>query len=200
MHVEPAIGLVSKEAAETQEKSSSSLPPKKCWKTSSQGPDKVKLKQAMPIILSTSVRLHQTGVPSHYVSERVGSKETMGSEKQSVYRCMFSGCDYVMAQHAQCHTHVCCKHLGVCVQCRLCPHRSYRSVDIQKHLKIVHRDEEDRWFEPTPELEGDIVEVSSNTLRANIALIKSEPSPITEEDDDEDDEEDWVYCVFIVLS
>ena len=180
---------MSKEVAETQEKSSS-LPPKKCQKMSSQGLDKVKLKQATPIIPSTSVRLHQTGVPSHYVSERMGSKETTGSEKQSVYRCMFSGCDYVTAQHAQCHTHVCCKHLGVCIQCRLCPRQSYRSVDIQKHLKIIHRDEEDRWFEPTPELEGDIVEVSSNTLRANIALINSEPSPVTEEDDNEDDEED----------
>ena len=185
---EPAVGLVSKEAAETQEKSSSSLPPKKCQKTSSQGPDKVKLKQATPIIPSTSIGLHQTGVPSHYVSERVGSKETMGSEKQSVYRCMFSGCDYITAQHAQCHTHVHCKHLGV--QCRLCPHQSYHSVDIQKHLKIVHRDEEDHWFEPTPELEGDIVEVSSDTLRANIALVKSEPSPVTKEDDNEDDEDD----------
>ena len=114
----------------------------------------------------------------------------MGSEKQSIYRCMFSGCDYVTAQHAQCHTHVCCKHLGVCIQCCLCPRWSYCSVDIQKHLKIIHRDEEGHWFEPTPELEGDIVEVSSNTLRANIALVKSEPSPVTEEDDDEDDEED----------
>ena len=92
-------------------------------------------------------------------------------------------------QHAQCHTHVSRKHLGICVQCRLCPRRSFRLVDIQKHLRDVHHDAESQWFESTPELEGDIVEVSSETLQANIALVKQEPSlPIEEED--EDDEED----------
>ena len=62
-------------------------------------------------------------------------------------------------------------------------------MDIQKHLRDVHRDAESQWFEPTPKLEGDIVEVSSETLQANIALVKQEPSPPTE-GEDEDEEED----------
>ena len=131
-NAKPAAGLVAKEAAEEQERSSSSVPPKKQHKKSSQGPSKVKLKLATPIIPSTTVGLHQTGVPGHYVSEHAGSQD------QSVYRCMYVGCDYVTAQHAQCHTHMHCKHLRVCIQCRLCPCRSYRSVNIQRDLRDAH--------------------------------------------------------------
>ena len=61
-------------------------------------------------------------------------------------------------------------------------------MDIQKHLWDVHHDAESQWFESTPELKGDIVEVSSETLQANIALVKQEPSlPIEEDEDDEED-------------
>ena len=70
------------------------------------------------------------------------------------------------------------------------PVEAYRSVDIQRHLRDVHRDRENDWFEPTPDLEGDIVEVSSDTLKANIALVKQEPATPTEEEDEEDYEED----------
>ena len=158
----PATGLVTKEAVEEQERSSSSVPPKKQHKKLSQGPDKVKLKLATPIIPSMTVGLHQTGVPGCYVSKHAGSQD------QSVYRCMYAGCDYVTTQHAQCHTHVCHKHLGVCIQCRLCPHRSYRSVNIQRHLRDVHQDQEDCWFEPTPDLEGDIVECLQTPSRPTL--------------------------------
>ena len=61
-------------------------------------------------------------------------------------------------------------------------------MDIQKHLRDVHRDAESQWFEPTPKLERDIVEVPSKTLQANIALVKQEPSPPTEEDEDEEED------------
>ena len=179
----PATGLVAKEVVEEQERSSSLVPPKNRCKKSSQGPNKLKLKLATPIFPSMTVGLHQTGVPSCYISERAGS------QGQSVYRCMYAGCDYVTAQHAQCHTHVHRKHLRVCIQCRLCPHRSYRSVNIQKHLRDIHQDQEDCWFEPTPDLEGDIVEVSSDTLKANIALVKQEAITLTEEEDEEDGED-----------
>ena len=117
--------------------------------------------------------LHQTGVPGHYISECAGSQD------QSVYRCMYVGCDYVTTQHAQCHTHMHCKHLRVCIQCRLCPCRSYRSVNIQRHLRDIHQDQEDHWFEPILDLEGDIMEVSSDTLKANIALVKQEDVTLT---------------------
>ena len=45
--------------------------------------------------------------------------------------------------------------------------------------------DEDKWFEPVPELEGDIVEINEATLQANIALVKEEKPD--EEDEDDDD-------------
>ena len=63
-----------------------------------------------------------------------------------------------------------------------CDCHSFRSVDIQKQLKDVHMNDEDKWFEPVLELEGDIVEINEATLQANIALVK-EKKP---EDDDDD--------------
>ena len=96
------------------------------------------------------------------------------------------GCPYSTAQFAQCCTHIHRKHLGVCIKGRLCDHHSFRSVDIQKHLKDVHINDEDKWFEPVLELEGDIVEINEATLQANIALVKEEKP---EEDEDDDDDE-----------
>ena len=46
--------------------------------------------------------------------------------------------------------------------------------------------DEDKWFEPVPELEGDIVEINEATLQAKIALVKEEKP---EEDEDDDDDE-----------
>ena len=45
--------------------------------------------------------------------------------------------------------------------------------------------EEAKWFELVPELEGDIIKVNEATLQANIALVKEEKAD--EEDDDRDD-------------
>ena len=120
--------------------------------------------------------LHQTGVPKKYISE------TASAEGQLIYKCMHPGCPYSTAQFAQCCTHIHRKHLGVCIKCQLCDHCSFRSVDIQKHLKDVHMNNEDKWFEPVPELEGDLVEINEATLQVNIALVKDEKP-----DDDDDD-------------
>ena len=57
---------------------------------------------------------------------------------------------------------------------------------IQKHCRIVHRDEEAEWFKPVPAPEGDIIEITKDTLEANIALIKKEVNPEDEDDNDED--------------
>ena len=48
---------------------------------------------------------------------------------------------------------------------------------------------EDKWFEPVPELEGDIVEKNEATLQANIALVKEEKPEKDEEDEENDDDE-----------
>ena len=61
-------------------------------------------------------------------------------------------------------------------------------MDIQKHRCVIHRDQEAEWFEPVPMLEGDIEEITEETLRENIALIKKESTDIKDNDDDEEEE------------
>ena len=63
-------------------------------------------------------------------------------------------------------------------------------MDIQKHYNIMHRDQEVEWFEPIPTLEGDIIKITEETLKANIALVKKEVLAEEEEDDDDDDPPD----------
>ena len=94
----------------------------------------------------------------------------------TVYRCKFESCAYTAAQYAQCCMHIRRKHLGVCIKCHLCDRRSYRLVDIQKHMNTVHLNAESEWFEPIPDLEGDIIEINEDTFHANIALVKCEPT------------------------
>ena len=147
--VKPASGIMTKDADVA--KMHGEAPPSKRRKKSSQGPDKCKLAQAIPMTPSTTMRFHQTGVAKNQVLER------KGADGQSIYRCNVTGCEYIMAQFAQVCTHVHHKHLGVCMKCRLCDKRSFRSVDIQKHCRIVHRDEESECFEPVPALEGDVM-------------------------------------------
>ena len=177
LDVEPAKGLMSKEA--TTAEAASQPPPAKRRKHLPQGPDKCKSQLATAIIPSTMICLYQTGMPKNYISERASA------EGQSIYKCMDPGCPYSTAQFAQCCTHIHHKHLGMCIKYCLCDQCSFRSVDIQKHLKDVHMNEEAKWFNPVPELEGDIIEVNEATLQANIALVKEEK--VDEGDDDGDD-------------
>ena len=58
-------------------------------------------------------------------------------------------------------------------------------MDLQKHMKDVHMNDEAKWFEPVPTLKGDIIEVNEATLQENIALVKKEIVP----DDDEEEED-----------
>ena len=163
---EPAKGLTSKEAATAE--AASQPPPAKRRKCLPQDPDKCKLELATAVIPSTTIHLHQMGVPKKYISERVSV------DRQSIYKCMDPGCPYSTAEFAQCCTHIHCKQLGVCLRYCLCNHHSFRSVDIEKHLRDVQMNEEAKWFEPVPELEGDIVEINEATLQANITLVKEE--------------------------
>ena len=139
-NVEPIDGTITKETDVA--KSQSSAPPPKRRKKCSQGPDKVRLAKATPIIPSTSVHLHQTWVPKAHISER------KGEDGQSIYRCNVRGYEYITDQFVQACTHMCRKHLSVCVKCHLRDKRSFRSVIIQKHYDVMHHDEEVEWFEP----------------------------------------------------
>ena len=50
------------------------------------------------------------------------------------------------------------------------------------HLKTIHRDQEGEWFEPTPPLEGDLEEVKTEVLAANLQDVKNATAEL---DDDE---------------
>ena len=114
---EPAKGLTSKKAATAED--TSQPPPAKRRKWLPQGPDKCKLQLAGAAIPTTMICLHQTGVPKKYISKRASA------EGQSIYKCMHLGCPYSTAQFAQCCTHICRKHLGVCIKCQLCDHPQF---------------------------------------------------------------------------
>ena len=68
--VEPAKGLTSKEA-ETAE-AASQPPPAKKRKWLPQGLDKSKLQLVATVIPTTTICLHQTGVPKRYMKQAVG--------------------------------------------------------------------------------------------------------------------------------
>ena len=40
------------------------------------------------------------------------------------------------------------------------------------HLKTVHHNSANEWFEPTPALKGDVTEVTDEILAANLQEIK----------------------------
>ena len=106
---EPAKGLKSKEAATAE--ATFQPPPAKRRKQLPQGPDKCKLQLTGAVIPTTTIHLHQTGVPKRYISERASA---VG---QSIYKCMHLAYPYSTAQFAQCCTHICRKHQGVCIKC-----------------------------------------------------------------------------------
>ena len=146
--------------------------------------DLVPLHKAMPIIPSTSVKLSETGVPRSYYSDREAS------EGQSIYRCLLTKpgtetpCSYYAAQMAAVTTHLHCKHLKLCLKCHLCDKKSYSANTMSLHLKTAHKDQSANWFEPTPPLEGDTVEITDQILTKNLQEIEGVTSEPTEEPQD----------------
>ena len=146
--------------------------------------DLVPLEEAVPIIPSTTVKLSETGVPRHYYSGREAS------EGQSVYRCLLTEpgtetlCSYYAAQMAAMTTHLRRKHLKICIQCRLCNKKSYSANTMSVHLKTAHKDQSADWFEPTPPLEGDTVEVTDQILADNLQEIERVTSDPTRKSSD----------------
>ena len=64
------------------------------------------------------------------------------------------------------------------MQCQLCKKKSFSSTTMSVHLKAVHHDDTNEWFEPTSALEGDVTEVTDEILAANlqeIEEVKEEP-------------------------
>ena len=87
--------------------------------------DLVPISKAVPIVPSTMVKLSETRVPHSYYSWREVS------EGQSIYKCLLKKpetempCSYYSAQMAAMTTHICRKHLKICIKCRLCQKESY---------------------------------------------------------------------------
>ena len=140
--------------------------------------DLVPINKAKPTMPSTTVKLSENGVPQKSFSDR--SK----SEGQSIYQCLLMKpnteipCTYYTAQMAAMCMHIRCKHIKICIKCRLCAKKCYSSTQMSLHLKMIHRDQKADWFKPIPPLEGDIQEVSAEVLVANlqeIEAIKDEP-------------------------
>ena len=81
-------------------------------------------------------------------------------------------CSYYSAQLTAMTTHIRRKHLQICIMCRLCRKWAYSTTNISLHLKAVHHDVQNEWFEPMPPLEGDKVEVTDAILAANLQEIE----------------------------
>ena len=120
-----------------------------CTKITEELPDLKPLKDCPGIFPSTSFPLSQTGVTDHMYHDCIRS------EGQSVYGCNLcctdlSLCEYTSVQFSQMCTHIHYKHLAVCIQCCICGKHSFRAVNMSAHLRMVHPDEKDMWYEPDP--------------------------------------------------
>ena len=153
----------------------SSEPKSKKWKFGKcrdELKDLVLISHAILIMPSTTVKLSETGVSCQSYSSHTES------EGQSIYRCLLkkpgsdADCTYYAAQMATMCTHIHRKHLKLCIKCRLCPKKSYSSTQMSLHLKTIHRDQEGEWFEPASPLEGDLEEVKTKVLAANLQEVK----------------------------
>ena len=98
---------------------------------------------------------------------------------------MESTCSYWSAQLAAMTIHIRQKHLKVCIKCCLCSKRSYSTTTIVKHLNLIHRDQQNEWFDLTPLLEGDKIEVTDAVLAANLQEVENiKADPDAKEQDD----------------
>ena len=82
-------------------------------------------------------------------------------------------------------THICRKHLKICIKCHLCQKKSYSATTISLHLEAIHKNESAEWFEPTPLLEGDTVKITDEILAENLQEIENVSSELVEEQQDE---------------
>ena len=134
---------------------------------------------ATPIVPSTMVKLSKTGCLTSIIAV---------VPKVSIYRCLLKkpesdvDCTYYAAQMDTMCTHIHRKHLKLYIKCRLCKKKSYSSTQMSLYLKTIHSNQEGEWFEPTPLLEGDLEEIKTEVLAANLQEVED---VIDEPDEDE---------------
>ena len=67
----------------------------------------------------------------------------------------------------------------------MCSKRSYSTTAIAKHLKLIHCDQQNEWFDLTPLLEGDKIEITDAVLAANLQEVENiKADPDAKEQDD----------------
>ena len=121
-------------------------------------PDSVKLADATPLYLTTSVKLCWTGViPEMFAADHIKG----GSARVSVYSCLFyipglasQKCNYSTSNSGQIGTHICRCHLGICIQCKKCRVHSFCTCNMTKHLKVVHANDAHLFYDDMPDLSG----------------------------------------------
>ena len=98
---------------------------------------------------------------------------------------METTCSYWSVHLAAMTTHIRQKHLKVCVKCCLCSKRPYSTTTIVKHLKLIHHDQQNEWFDLIQLLEGDKIEVTNAVLAANLQDVENiKADPDAKEQDD----------------
>ena len=151
-------------------------------------PDLVKLKNATSLYLTTSVKLCWTCVTDQmfckdYIYQAI-SKQS-GMEKVSRYSCALyvckkadQKCNYETTNAGQMGMHIHCCHLGLCIECKNCGVKSFRTCDMVSHLKDVHHDNADIFYNSLLDLSGMKAEEVSAKMAQHMhqADVKSEGS------------------------
>ena len=140
--------------------------------------DCVKLADATPLYPTTSVKLCWTRVtPEMFAADYI--KE--GSARVSVYSCLLyvpgsasQKCNYSTSNSGQIGTHIRRCHLGICIQCKKCGVRSFRTCDMTKHLKVVHANDAHLFYDEMPDLSSMQAQDISHELAEQIVKADKE--------------------------
>ena len=99
-------------------------------------PNKCSLEQAQLYFPANLDTMHQTGVSSSWVGDRI----KLGGYK-GCYPCQGTDCEYVAQTRGVLCTHVRRVHLGVALGCRLCPEKAWWQARYwSEHMEKVHPD------------------------------------------------------------
>ena len=129
------------------------------------------LDEAVSFFVTSEKAITMTGISPGDLLIGKALKASSKKKKQSIYRCQHFS--YLTEQKGQGATHVQSAHLGHCLQCRLCHHRTYRSVDFKPCLKKHHPSERNVWYEPLHDL-GHLVTTEVNADELVVGIKKEE--------------------------
>ena len=121
-------------AAKRKASSSSTLRAKKTG--DDEFPNKCSLEEAQLYFPTNLDTMHQTGIPSFWIGDRI----KLGGYK-GCYPCQGSDCEYVAQTRGVLCTHIRRVHLGFALGCRLCPEKAWWQARYwSEHMDKVHSD------------------------------------------------------------